>query len=431
MVVVRGEGGEDVVAGALRLALAEKLHVDPAELEGLDSEAAAAALRHFVQREGGAERLPAWVDEPRPETDAGELIAFGVRTALAYELGVRPEQLVNMRVLGAARALDRIRSQRLARGVADTPIDRPAIVDDHRRLVEHILHEALAEQLDLPVTEIDLRPELAAHILVRLLEQRAPVRELHGEVANPELPDRRDLVARVVRDAIAQDIAVHPRLLGSLDPTAAAVLLSRFAEARRSLDQLRSTVATDELTGALRRSAGEAELEREMARMRRVANGRLVVAFVDVDALKVVNDTQGHSAGDDLLRALAETLRHRLRAYDTVARWGGDEFLVILPQADLDSARSIMDQVSLLFTERTSETFSYGLGALEENDSLVQIVSRADARLYEAKRARSMPAADTAPVSSEAAEPPDVAAPDPEPQPAGFWRRLWRRLRAA
>jgi diguanylate cyclase (GGDEF)-like protein len=431
------EGGEDqdrLVTAALRLALAEKLELEPSELEGLDREAAAAALDHFVQFGTGPERLQEWLEGDGQDDRGRALIAHGVRQALSYELGVRPDQLQRMNLLGAAHTLDRIRSRRLGARAETTPVVRSSKPEDDRRLVGRILCDALAEQLEVPPEVLKtLSPNLAAHILATLiaLRRRTRLQALpSASAAAPVPPDRRDLVARVVRDAIAQDIELHPRLLGSLDATAAAVLLGRFVEARRAMDSLRTNMVTDELTGALRRSAGEYALGQEISRIQRVDGGGLAIAFIDIDALKAVNDSLGHQAGDKLLRALVETLRARLRSYDSVARWGGDEFLVILPQTDLDEAEAIMAQVWHLFQEARDQRFSYGLAALNPGETVPELVARADAALYERKRMG--PRTASSPPTVATGEASEATAPIPSSGPvpiSGGWSRFGRWLK--
>jgi len=397
------EQGEDerrhLVAAALRLALAQKLQIDPSQLEGLEAEATAAALHHFIFRAVGSEELPPWLEAQPGDDTRRELIAQGVRQALAYELGVQPEQLARMNVIGAAHALDRIRSRRLALRSDAAAVWRAAD-EDARDLVARMLTETLAEQLELPVAAVTgLRADLAAHTVGMLLS----LRRRADAAALPAAPvqDRRDAVARVVRDAVAQDAEIHPRLLSSLDPTAAAVILGRFAETRRTVELLRSNIANDELTGALRRSAGERQLQAEIARVRRLGDGRLVVAFLDMDALKPVNDSQGHEAGDRLLQTLVSAIQRRIRIYDSVSRWGGDEFVVAFPQTDRQSADNILREVRGTFQQETGQTFSFGLAELASSDDLSAIIGRADAELYAQKR-------------GSAAEAP-LAAPPPAP----------------
>ena len=95
-----------------------------------------------------------------------------------------------------------------------------------------------------------------------------------------------------------------------------------------------------------------ADLERELDRSRR-ANGRLVLAFVDVDRLKAANDTEGHAAGDQLLRDVVAALKGGLRSYDLVIRYGGDEFLCALPDTDVETARGRFDEVRKTLAARS------------------------------------------------------------------------------
>ncbi len=128
-----------------------------------------------------------------------------------------------------------------------------------------------------------------------------------------------------MRDALAASLGVDPSGLALLSGREAATGLARLRTLQDRVRVLDERASTDDLTGLLRRGAGLALLEREIDRSRRTET-RLVVAFVDVDGLKRVNDELGHAAGDRLLSDVAAVLRSRLRSYDLVMRWGGDEF---------------------------------------------------------------------------------------------------------
>lgn len=224
--------------------------------------------------------------------------------------------------------------------------------------------------------------------------------------------DRRDETARL-RDLAAQahDRAAdaRDRLAGpsEVGPAAADRAQAAADRARAAADRERAAVdrqkaATDrdiaraalvhahvdELTGSYRRGIGTLALQREIDRARRSGRG-LVLAFVDVDRLKEVNDRDGHAAGDALLVDVVETMRAKLRSYDPVVRYGGDEFLCALSDVDLDSARARFAEIQGALRElREDCSISVGLAELRTGDTLEDLTSRGDAALYEARRGK-------------------------------------------
>jgi diguanylate cyclase (GGDEF)-like protein len=175
-----------------------------------------------------------------------------------------------------------------------------------------------------------------------------------------------------IRLAIAHDLGLHPR-----------ELLSVSTEA---LFKLREEAAFDELTGVMRRAAGISALDREIARARR-QKAPLSVAFVDLDGLKETNDKRGHKAGDDLLRSMAALLKGALRAQDLVMRYGGDEFVCVLPDTVADAGRA---KISWIQTEAEAKGigFSVGVAQLERADDVVSLLGRADTEMYAVKSRR-------------------------------------------
>jgi diguanylate cyclase (GGDEF)-like protein len=150
----------------------------------------------------------------------------------------------------------------------------------------------------------------------------------------------------------------------------------------------REASETDELTHVRRRGAGMEQLQREIDRARR-AREELVVAFVDVDGLKQVNDTKGHLEGDALLVAVADALRGCLRSYDVIMRFGGDEFVCALPSADVEGVRQRFADVSKALTAGpTPGSITVGFAALGDEGSAENLIRRADDDLL-ARRERS------------------------------------------
>jgi diguanylate cyclase (GGDEF)-like protein len=180
--------------------------------------------------------------------------------------------------------------------------------------------------------------------------------------------------------------AADDREQAARDRAGAARDREQAAHDREDAARDRVQAGVDGLTGALRRDRGLADLKREVDRARR-SDGRLVLAFVDVDGLKATNDVQGHGAGDRLLRDVAAALTTGLRSYDLVIRYGGDEFLCALPGTDMEGARRRFDEVARELTERNPHgSVSTGWAKLEPSDTLDSFIARADAALYAGRR---------------------------------------------
>lgn len=151
----------------------------------------------------------------------------------------------------------------------------------------------------------------------------------------------------------------------------------------------------DGLTGLANRRAAEEALAVELARAERLG-GPVALVFADLDGFKGVNDGHGHPAGDGVLREFAQVLLDSVRDIDLAARWGGEEFAIILPGTDADGAESLAERVRLLLSGRVilteagapiSLTVSLGVAVAPPADSVDELVRAADSALYEAKRA--------------------------------------------
>jgi diguanylate cyclase (GGDEF)-like protein len=198
--------------------------------------------------------------------------------------------------------------------------------------------------------------------------------------------------AAAVREAVAAVLGVSEAALGAMSAEECARVHDRLSALTSRLRHLEEEAAVDELTGALRRGAGLRLLQNEIDRVRR-SQGRLVLAFADVDGLKRVNDTQGHLAGDRLLRQVATTLRSRLRSYDLVIRYGGDEFLCALTGAGVEEAAAKLELIAAELSHAAGRNvLSVGLAALDAGDpqdDAIRLVGRADAALYRGRARRA------------------------------------------
>ena len=201
--------------------------------------------------------------------------------------------------------------------------------------------------------------------------------------------------AQAQLESTATDPSDAQRKQRAIDRSQAALdrQQSKLDRAQAALDResgIRKDYLIDELTGILRRGPGMRELQHEMDRARRQGL-TLVVAFIDVDGLKAVNDQQGHAAGDQVLRAVAEGMTQGLRSYDLLFRYGGDEFVCALSGADMEHATSRLRGVAeALGAGPTEASIAWGMAEMREDDDLDDLVGRADSALYEARDATSV-----------------------------------------
>jgi len=178
--------------------------------------------------------------------------------------------------------------------------------------------------------------------------------------------------------------------------TAAVGAERRIADLNRRISDLERVAITDELTGLLNRRGFEAELAQALALARRY-NEPGVLVYVDLDGFKLVNDTYGHGAGDEVLRRVARLLSGAVRATDFVGRLGGDEFAVLLVRTSWNGAlirlraiRRLLDPAVIDLDGRTiAVRASLGVEVYGGEDEGVQLMGRADRAMYAAKRDRT------------------------------------------
>ena len=187
--------------------------------------------------------------------------------------------------------------------------------------------------------------------------------------------------------------------------TGGAVVVRLLTEhVEQLMAELDSAASTDRLTGLANRRALEADFRREAARAARTGESTAIV-LIDLNRFKDINDVYGHAAGDTALVGIAERMRRVLRTMDVAARIGGDEFLLLLPDADADAATAVALRLTESAAKRDDGSMpiglSFGVAACEGGiESLDGLMRRADQALYVAKRARYAGASSSTPLST-------------------------------
>jgi diguanylate cyclase (GGDEF)-like protein len=228
----------------------------------------------------------------------------------------------------------------------------------------------------------------AAH----LRDLTAAARDRAGEARDRAWRRREERRGALTKLERALQEVTHTRAQAAADRARAAADRAQAARDREQAahDRQRARAELrhahlDDLTGAYGRALGTHALQGEIDRARREGKP-LVLAFVDVDGLKGVNDRHGHAAGDALLRDVVAAIRSDLRAYDPIVRVGGDEFVCALTNSDLERARARFEAIQAdLECRRIDGSVSVGLAALEADDTLDDLTRRGDAALHEAR----------------------------------------------
>jgi diguanylate cyclase len=170
------------------------------------------------------------------------------------------------------------------------------------------------------------------------------------------------------------------------------MLYNRSFELKEANRRIEELAELDELTGSLNRRCIMRMLDEEVSRARRTKTP-CSIALIDLDWFKRINDTYGHPTGDEVLRTFAITVFANIRNFDRFGRFGGEEFMLVLPDTPRDAALRILDRLRAIvadldwsaFSPGMRVTVSAGIATLQPNDTPDTVLARADGALYEAK----------------------------------------------
>jgi diguanylate cyclase (GGDEF)-like protein len=256
-------------------------------------------------------------------------------------------------------------------------------------LLEHLGHEVVTAcdglsglelartgSFDLVITDLRM-PRLDGLAMIAKLRELAA----HADTPIVLLSALNDPVQRAsALDLGADDFLSKPVVLDEL--LARVRLHLRHGSRSR---ELRDRAVVDELTGVLNRRGSRDLLERELRRVER-SGAPLTALLIDIDGFKAINDERGHASGDRVLKQVARNLALDIRAHDRVGRWGGDEFIVILPETDALEARQLVHRLRAAVLP---VRISIGAATAQAADSVESMLDRADAAMYVDKASRA------------------------------------------
>jgi diguanylate cyclase len=254
-------------------------------------------------------------------------------------------------------------------------------VDEAKENIKTLLQEFMARLVTMTESTGDYQSKLESSA-----EKLA--KPLSIETMNAVLLD----LIQDTRDMKASTEASHNALSIAQERVKSAEL--RIQQMEQELEQLTERVREDALTGTLNRRGLDDAFKREAGRADR-QNSVMCVAVVDIDNFKQLNDSLGHSVGDQALQHISAVIKEHLRPADALARYGGEEFVVLLPDSDIKEAVAVMTRLQRELTkrfflhnqDRLLITFSCGVAQRQPGEELEPAVRRADRAMYQAKRA--------------------------------------------
>ena len=273
-------------------------------------------------------------------------------------------------------------------------------IDDAERRLKEVIYKQSQIKHNLVQAQQSLR-EMLAGFVDQLANFSAATGTYHDRIADSaqRIANARDIneIAPVLDEVMRETRAIQDEARRSRDDLTAATERARNAEARivelqKELDEASRLMRHDQLTGVLNRRGLEETFEKESARALR-RGAPLCVALLDIDNFKRLNDTYGHQTGDDALMHLTSIIRANLRPNDTVARLGGEEFIIIYPESDLEQATAALVRLQRELTKayfladdkKLLITFSAGV-SLWGGEAMEAVIARADEAMYEAKQ---------------------------------------------
>jgi diguanylate cyclase len=229
---------------------------------------------------------------------------------------------------------------------------------------------ALAVAQDLETILSRLQKALAAHQpRITKFNSRLEHLEQDGAIARQHLNDQADEMLKPTLRLTTEISHAYAEILHQMTH------LATFAELR-----------TDPLTGVCNRRAFDETLKSLVAQKNRYS-APLSLAILDIDFFKQINDKQGHLDGDRVLQELSQLLRGNMRDCDVLARFGGEEFVILMPNTELPAACNLSERIRATIEGSLSITVSMGVATASGDESGSELVARADAALYAAKKA--------------------------------------------
>ena len=367
------------LAGPLEIAAVLALDIDTSELSDV-LVAQSRAMRRAAEagRDASASKSPAsFLDDIVDRAAIEAQRRFQMPGSVGFLRVDEDENLtfhVAARDPGPAIAIGAVTDFRFLRQVAETP--DPLIIPN---IQDHPVFAQLLLKGQHPVRGFAAVPIVSSHQNIRAAICILDTKPLM--LSATEIDDLSTLGRSVGQE-------IDRAMTAGRDPRSPSRVPSTEVSSEE-MKALQHLAATDPLTGLTNRRGGERLIANEISRAKRERRP-LSCVLIDLDRFKQVNDTFGHQAGDQVLREVSHLLRRSIRAYDILVRWGGEEFLLVLPNVDREFARTLAERVRIAAADLDTGgfgpvTLSAGVAGFENDYDFAATLKTADRRLYQAK----------------------------------------------
>jgi diguanylate cyclase len=362
---------------------------------------------HYKKAENLLQQLRQLNAEQTLEKSAQDLkgILLAIETERDNQQDIN-ESLVNLLKLIAQSMSELIGEDKWLKGqidIVNDVLNKPMSINNLQN-ADSSLKELIHKQSSLrPAMQDakDLLKQMAAIFITRLVEVTESTDEYHHKIESHQtklssidgIDELNSVLQSVLDDTRTIGLTVQrTREEFNDSQTKVNQAEQKIQELTSVLEYINEVANEDYLTGTLNRRGMEEALEREFSRADR-HNTDLSIAMMDIDHFKKLNDSLGHSTGDEALAHFAQVIKEVKRTTDVLARYGGEEFIIILPNTMQDDAIKVIERVQRKLTknffmhsdERVVITFSAGVAQRISNELPEDVIPRADAALYEAK----------------------------------------------
>lgn len=369
-------------------------------------------LEGYPEIEAEAQKLLAEAEKARKFKD-WQLVAKHFRTLLvrvevigANEQGIRDDMMRLLKLL-VENISELVAEDQWLRGqvaviqtILSSPLDRAQIKNAEKSLKEIIYKQGLLKH-NLADARNAFKTMLATFVdrLSHMSQTSGDYQEKISDYSNllsetDDIFKINEILENIMADTqVMQTDIVHSRELLIAQRDEVMTSQEKIRRLQSELTQLSEVVRVDQLTGVLNRRGLDDAIVREVARVNRSGDS-LAIAMLDVDNFKHLNDTHGHHVGDTALQHLATVIQEALRPTDIISRFGGEEFVILLPDTNLDDAYTAVTRLQRTLTkrffmgnnERLLITFSAGISIYRKDEDQIMAINRADQAMYLAKK---------------------------------------------